>query len=471
MNNQIIKALKIKPSQIISTHSAWVILTGEFAYKIKKPVDFEFLDYSTLEKRRHYCEEEIRLNQRLAPELYEEIIPIKDENGSIIEYAIKMREFPQEQLFSQLLAHNQLQPSYIDALAKSIASFHQTIEIAGPDMFYGTPEQLREAVLQNFDQIRPFLKESSDKKQLDYLEKLETHEYPRLYPFFQKRKKEGFIRACHGDLYLNNIVLLDNQPILFDCIEFNESFRWTDTMADLGFITMDLDEKGRADYASRLISRYMEISNDYEGLYVLPYYQAYRTIVRAKVALFQQPPAWENYKSGMNLAECYAEKRPQPQLIIMHGLSGSGKSTRAGQLVEKFSGIQIRSDVERKRIGGLSVHERSHSAINANLYTKDLTEKTYQRLYELANLILHAGYSVIVDATFLQAKHRSRFQTLAEQFNYPFHIANCEMNPEILKTRLMERTADVSEANLAVLEMQRNTLEPLTERERDYLLV
>ncbi|MFU8797686.1 MAG: AAA family ATPase, partial [Gammaproteobacteria bacterium] len=271
----------------------------------------------------------------------------------------------------------------------------------------------------------------------------------------------------HGDLYLNNIIAWKNQPMVFDCLEFNESFRWTDTMADVGFLAMDLEDNYRSDYAYRFINQYMETSGDYNGLVVLRFYQSYRAVVRAKIALFSHDI--EKYTRYMDVAEQYTTVA-KPALIIMHGVSGSGKSTRAKQLVEKLGAVQIRSDVERKRLVGLSSSSKTNSPVNQGIYTEAFNQKTYQRLLELADIILRSGYSVIVDAAFLNKQHRDGFAQLAKRQQVPFKISPCYLQEDELKKRLLSRVNDPSEACSHVVSMQLETIEELNDEERRTLL-
>ena len=465
----------VKKFQVLETHGAWILLTGHFAYKIKKPVDFEFLDYSTLEKRKMCCEEEIRLNRALASVLYEKLIPITGTpdqpqlkgSGAVIEYAIQMKEFPQAHLFSYLVKNNQLSPTLVDELAVIIARFHEKTSRTTANMIFGDPEHVQAPVQQNFDQIRALI---TDTHPLERLENWAKNVYAKLRHIFERRKQQGYIRECHGDLYLNNIILWNDHPLVFDCIEFNESFRWTDTMADLGFLAMDLEDNQRSDYAYRVINQYMETSGDYNGLSVLRFYQSYRAVVRAKIALFQSNP--KEYQRYIDLAEQYTHDT-KPQLIITYGISGSGKSTRAKQLVETLGAIQLRSDIERKRMLGLTANSQTHSPVNQGIYTEAITDKTYLRLLDLAREVLQSGYSVVVDASFLQKKHRVLFSNLAAALNVSFCIQACYSPMDIAKKRISDRRfqqEDPSEAYLDVLTMQEATQEPLTEEELSYAI-
>ncbi len=493
LQNPTLYPHEVKYLKVIETHISWVIITGSYAYKIKKALDFVFLDFSTLEKRRHFCHEELRLNRPLAPSIYDSVIPIHDNNGlpnfqgkgPIVEYALRMHEFPQENLFIHLLKHNQLTPTLIAKTACVLAAFHAKTSRAIPNSYLGSPEQVQEPVIQNFDQIRPLLTNPNDLAQLARLAHWSNQHYLDRYALLQARKANGFIRECHGDVHLGNIVLLDGQPVLFDCIEFNEPFRWTDTMADLGFLAMDLEDQERAADAKLLINSYLEQSGDYEGLAVLRYYQAYRAIVRAKVTLFrlQQPglsaeeqhETLTRYRRNMTLAEHYAETKT-PSLTITYGLSGSGKSTFAKEAADRTGAICVRSDIERKRIFGLSPLDQSHSGINQQLYSPTATQKTYEHLLRTAEIILAAGYSVVIDAAFLKEAQRTRFRLLAEQLQVPFTIIACEAPLELLRARIQSRRhatvpLDPSEATLDVLAMQNSIAEPLTDHEMHVAIV
>ncbi|CAM4460883.1 MAG: putative protein [Legionellaceae bacterium] len=476
---------------VIETHVSWVILTGFYAYKIKKPVDFEFLNYSTLEKRYYYCQEEYRLNQRWAPDMYCGVIPIygsKDapsfmsDNHHPIEYAVKMREFPQSSLFSALLAKNALTLSLMDEVGHSIAAFHQCAQPALTGDF-GKPEHVHAPVVQNFDQIQPLLTDPNDIAQLNNIRLWAEKQYENLYEVFEQRKAQGYIRECHGDIYLNNIILWEGKPTIFDCIEFNDDFRWTDVMADIGFLAMDLEDNQKPQLAHQLINAYFQTSGDYQGLMVLPYYQAYRAVVRAKVALFrllsdnvheqEKLKIQSSYRSYMSLAEKYTQTF-QKAIMITHGFSGSGKSTLAKEVMHETSAIYISSDIERKRLNGISFTSDSHSAINKGLYHSDNTKKVYQHLLELAQIILNAGYPVIVDAAFLKEEQRNLFAALAKEKNIPFIILSCQGSVTFLKNNLSHRLAfkqDPSEATERVLDMQMIAQEPLAAEEKEKTLV
>jgi aminoglycoside phosphotransferase family enzyme/predicted kinase len=460
--------------ELLETHCAWVLLTGDYAFKIKKPVDFGFLDYSTLEKRRFFCHEEIRLNRRFAPQIYLDVVAIRGEperphiegDGPVLEYAVRMRQFPADGLLSQLAETGRLEAAHIDQMIERVASFHQATARASPESQYGDPARIHHWVVENFEHIRSAISTAEDQQQLARLRQWVEQERSRLEPLLCSRKRDGFIRECHGDLHLGNLTLIDGAVTLFDCIEFNPELRWIDVISEVAFLIMDLQERGYAQFANRFLNGYLQHSGDYAGIGVLPYYLVYRAAVRAKVAVLraqQAAPASpvlrharREYHEYARLAERYTEPR-QAALLITSGLSGSGKSTLARQLCEQHGMIQLRSDLERKRLAGLAALDSSRSALGSGIYTPDQTQRTYGRLAELAAAVVGAGYSAIVDATFLQRRQRAMFRELAEDRGVPFAILDCQAPEAELRRRIRLRRAagaDASEATLQVLDSQ-----------------
>lgn len=472
----------------LETHISHVMLAGEFAYKIKKPVDLGFLDFRDLKSRRHYCEEELRLNRRTAPAIYLEVIPITGRvdkpvvggAGPVIEYAVKMHRFPQSALFSTLLNHGELTARHVDILAVRIAEFHGDVtpaEAAGP---FGELHTIKAPVLQNFTQLGPLLKNKSDQHMLKTLRAYTERAHAQLRDVFAQRKREGFVRECHGDLHLENIVWFGSDAVPFDCIEFNEHLRWIDVMNEVAFVVMDLCARGHPELGFRLLNTYLERTSDYGGLAVLRYYMIYRTLVRTKVlALRAQEtnttPCDEarRIRGYLELAHYFAVSR-RTAIIITHGVSGSGKSTLAQHLLEALGAIRVRSDVERKRLAGLTSTARTGSAPERGIYAPQATLNTYAKLARLARLIVRAGYPAIVDAAFLRREQRRRLHGLATQLGIPFVILNCQAPEAVLRARVAERERhgqDPSEANLAVLEHQLETREPLTSDEQATAIV
>jgi len=467
----------------LQTHISHILLVGDYAYKIKKPLNLGFLDFTSLAHRKIYCEEELRLNRRLAPDIYMDCIPIcgsvenpilEGDPAKALEYAVMMRRFPQSALLDQSLAAGVLKTTHIDNLAKQLANFHDSVARAPSEKPFGLAERVQQPALDNFTQTRPLLQDSEDLQLLDQLEQWTITAYQQLQPILTARKTGGFIRECHGDLHLGNMLLQDGQITVFDCIEFNDEFRWIDVMSDLGFLLMDLHHRQAPALAWRLLNEYLECSGDYAGLAVLPYYQIYRALVRAKIAAIRASQADPDLRAEAQ-AECrsyllLAEQFTQAHtsfLLITHGVSGSGKSTITTQLLATLGAIRIRSDVERKRLFGLKPLESSDSTLNQGLYTTDSGAKTYQRLQELSELILDAGYPVLVDATFLQLAQRQAFRTLADTLSVPFVLLACTADPAILRNRVKQRKQrgeDAAEADVSVLEQQlRHSTAPTTE--------
>lgn len=467
--------------ELLETHISWVILAGDFVYKIKKPVDFGFLDFSSLEKRQHYCREELRLNRRFAPDLYLEVVaicgtpqqPALNGPGEPIEYAVKMRQFSQQGLLSNIVARHGLEATHIDELVGLVADLHARCAVAGPDSEYGLPDDIHHWVTENFEHIRPALDDATQLAQLADLAGWCDREYSRRQQLIEERRKHGFVRECHGDLHLGNLALVDGRITPFDCIEFNPRLRWIDVISEVAFLVMDLEDRGYPGLAYRFLNGYLQRSGDYEAIGLLRYYLVYRALVRAKVAILRlasvaddaeaSRAARAEYASYMALALRYAHSR-QPALIITHGLSGSGKSWYAAQLVERLGALQVRSDVERKRLFGYRAQASTGSGIDAGIYTAEAGIRTYERLAEVARCIIDAGYPVIVDATFLRQAQRARFRQLAAELAAPFVLLHCEADIDTLRRRVNARRrsgGDPSEAGLAVLERQFATQEPL----------
>lgn len=497
--HELIKALQdqtlydhpVNNLSVIETHISWVILTGHFAYKIKKPVNFGFVDFSTLEKRQFFCNEELRLNRQFAPDLYLQVVSIRGSTGKphlggegeVIEYAVKMREFSQHRLLSSYASERRLQSSHIDSMADVIADFHGKATTAEADTVFGSPDTILKWSRENIEQIESAVPRKLLPKYFGHLQTGCLALDEKLLQAMNHRKNHGYIRLCHGDLHLGNMAVIENTIRPFDCIEFNQELHWIDTISEIAFVAMDLQACGYPGFSWRFIDRYLQVSGDYNGITVLRYYIIYRALVRAKVeALSVQqhnPPSMVNsikYEAAMHylqLANSWLNQS-RPVLILMHGLSGSGKSTVAKQLVEALGAIQIRSDIERKRLVGLNSYDRSCSDIGQGIYSKDVTEQTYDRLADLAGTIIQAGYNVIVDATFLKQSQRSRFITLAQENQIPYLIISCEAPVGVLQNRIKQRKetgVDPSEATIDVLQGQLQSLQILSGQERDNTIV
>lgn len=475
--------------QLLETHISLVIKTGKYVYKIKKSVDYGFLDFSSLAKRKLYCEEEIRLNSRLAPEIYIGVVPICGDlnsakingTGTVVEYAVKMRQFDTQLEFDKLLVNDQLERHRLEETAIVLANFHTNIAVTSEDVPYGSPKVIHHSVQENFEQIallgEEWLATHDLSAVLKHLEEWVDAQYINLEPTFESRKAHGFIRECHGDLHLRNIVIYEGKVTPFDGIEFNKELSFIDVINDLAFLLMDLDDHDRYDLSRLLLNQYLSSTGDYTGLAVLNYYKVYRAMVRAKVAglrLLQLEKSdndlvaeIENY---LKLALAYTQPN-KAKLIICHGSSGSGKTYISQLLLEKANIIRIRSDVERKRMIELDGNQQSTTKIGSGIYSQEASRKTYEHLLNLSETILDAGYSVLVDAAFLKQEQRQLFFQYAQSNSIPFIILHCVSDTELQRQRLNKRGhqgSDASDADTEVLEYQFKNQEPLTIEEKKH---
>jgi hypothetical protein len=466
--------------EVVETHLSWVLLTGPFAYKVKKPVDLGFADFSTLAKRRRCCERELALNRRLAPQLYRDVVAVTGSlvaprvtplggPGPALEYAVRMVQFPQYLLAARQLEAGRLTPRHFDALAADVAAFHRAAPRAGSRSRHGAPAAARAAARETFAQLHALPGLEGRRAALDRLERWSEARFPALEGVLRERRREGRVRECHGDLHLGNLVLLDDRLVMFDCIEFNPALRWIDTASETAFTLMDLRRRGAGTLASRFLSAWLEASGDYGALRVLDYFLVYRALVRAKVALIRaaqcgpgtgtRAAAQAEAREYLDLALDFTHPR-RPRLVITHGVAGSGKSTAAQALVDGESLVRVRSDVERKRLHGLAPLARSGSPLAGGLYGEAATARSYGALEQRAADILQAGYGVVVDATFLSRAQRAPFAALARRLDCPFRILACTASRAVLRRRIASRTGDPSEASAAVLDAQLRAVEP-----------
>ncbi|WP_150046058.1 MULTISPECIES: bifunctional aminoglycoside phosphotransferase/ATP-binding protein [Methylomonas] len=466
----------------LETHISWLLLAGDYVYKIKKPVDFGFLDFSSLERRRFFCQEELRLNRRLAPTVYLDVIPIggspvQPEFGCepAIEYAVKMCRFAETDLLDHKLQQNALTNEDITALAETLAVFHAELPPAAAGSDYGTPDAIAVPARQNFEQLVRLLG-TEHQPRLSALRIASESEFQRCRLQFAERLHAGNVKECHGDLHLGNIVMLNGRPTPFDGIDFNPNLRWIDVINDIAFLVMDLQFRQRSDLAYGFLNAYLQYGGDYPALQVLHFYLGYRAMVMAKVGAIRSAQQggvengrWQRY---LQLAEDYYAP-VSSRLLITKGLPGCGKTTVSQQVLEQLPAIRIRSDVERKRLFGMAAEQRSGSPIDGGIYTQAATEKTYDRLLELSRLILQSGFSVIVDAAFLRQAERCRFADLANECGVEFMILDIDCPEPLLIQRIQRRqiqAQDASEADLAVYRCLKAFNEPIAAQERPYTL-
>ncbi len=473
-----------EPVDVIETHISWVILAGEYAYKIKKPIHFQFADLRTLEQRRRACMDEYQLNARLAPGLYLDVLeitgtaekPVLDGRGPVLEYAVRMRRADQQSLLTAVVERDELTPNVIDDLADQVAEFHSKARVVSLAELEGSADVIEHDVLSNFDELVPYLT-GEEARDTHALRKTARYDIEHLRTLFENRKRNGFVRECHGDMHLGNMFLANGRVVIFDCIDFSRALRCIDIMNEVAFVVMDLEYHGRPDLASRFLNRWLERTGDYEGLELLPFYLAYRAVVRAKVEALRSQTCSDCDEAGEFQEACGRHLRQaggygqqaKPCLAITFGPPGSGKTTGSQTFIEKLPAIRIRSDVERKRIHGLMPDDRSGGSI----YSDVDTEATYARLKQLAESILSSGFSCVVDATFQSLHFRTVFRLMAKRLGVPFHILPFDAPPDELSRRITtraQRTSDASEATVLVMERHLCLTEPLSEVEQDFVL-
>ena len=395
---------------------------------------------------------------------------------------MKMRQFDPDSTLDRLDDLGHLTTRHVDAIAAALAGFHGEVETAPAGSSFGKAETIWAPQEQNFSQLASRITGEEGQGLLETLRRWSVAEHARLAHEFEQRREHGFVRECHGDLHLGNMVWRNDELLIFDCIEFNPELRWIDVMSELAFCYMDLLQRGHQDLAARLLNRYLERSGDYQGLSLLRYYAVYRAMVRAKVAYIRarQPDQAEHDAhreeqlglAYLRLAD-QLTRPPKAGLLITHGLSGSGKTTFSQGLIERLGAVCLRSDLERKRLAGLDALARTGAGVEKGIYARDFSRRTYGHLAYLAERLLHAGWRVLVDATFMARWQRELLHHVALACGAPFHILDFSMPVEELRQRVMARSAtgmDASEADLAVLEQQLKTQEPLTIEESGLVL-
>lgn len=471
-------------ARLVETHISWLILGDQTVYKLKKPVDLGFLDFSSLEKRRHACEEEVRLNRRTAPHIYQGVIPVSGSesaprlgaDGGVIDYAVQMRRFNDAELLDRLARAGDFGVDTVVALAEAVAAFHGKITGAAPPVFCDTENGILVPARENFEQLESLDHDEADLACIRRLKKWTEREYRLRFQCFESRQAAGFVRECHGDLHLGNLFREDDRVVPFDCIEFSPSLRWIDVISDIAFTVMDLVNHDLPALANRLLNEYLARTGDYGGLRVLRWYLVYRAVVRAKVAAIRADQDLAHADSyGRDCSHYLAlagrlAVPGRPAMVIMCGFSGTGKTTIANDLAGQIGAIHLRSDVERKRLHGLAMTESSQ-ARGLDIYTRAASEDTFNRLEELVVEVVACDLPVIVDATFIEARLRHEFTALADRLGVPWVIVECVASEEQVAERLAGRRDDASEAGLQQYLSQRAGFEQFSDSERERRLV
>ena len=476
--------------QCFETHISWVLVAGDYAYKIKKAVTMDFLDCSTLAARRYFCEEELRLNRRLSPNLYLDVVkvagdaarPCLNGAGEAIDYAVRMHAFAQTAVWRQRLAGGQLSMQEVDALADRLARFHQAAATATAASARGEPEGLGAGVDTTITALVRLAGDHASQAALARLHAWDATQRLQLAPVFAKRKRAGMVRECHGDLHTGNILTTARGVEVFDCIEFSDALRWIDVIDDLAFACMDLACRGRCDLAVRLLNGYLALTGDYGGLVLLAYYSVRRALVRCLVLLLRAAQAAPSAVADASRSEALAylafasrlATPGKPAILITHGCSGSGKTRFAQGAAARLGAVHLRSDIERKRMHGLEPGDRSGALPGSLLYGAAATDHTYTRLLLLTRMVVRAGMVALVDAAFLAPTQRQRFARYAVRSGIPFFIFDVRASPAKMVQRLAMRASagtDASDADVTVLAQQLANVQPLSAWEMKRALV
>jgi hypothetical protein len=472
----------------IETHVSWVFLTGPYAYKVKKPLRLAFLDYSTTDRRADFCAEELRLNQRTAPDLYVDVVPIAgtpaaprvgDTGALPFEHALRMRQFDPAQELANLLQAAKVTTDELTEFGARIARLHSTAPRPGRAPEPGDTEAVHRVTLDNLDELARALPGPAAAAQRERLRRQVDTGFEKVRTVLGQRRVGGQVRECHGDLHCGNVVRWQDSLLAFDALEFDPALRWIDVASDLAFLTMDLATHGRDDLRRAVLQSWLETSGDFEAVALLPYFEAYRALVRAKVAALRtlQSPAAASATGAqagtyLDWIERRATRRP-PLVVVMTGLSGSGKTWMAQRIAAAISGLVLRSDIERKRLAGLHPLQSSDSAADAGLYTRDFNARTYARLGECAAHCLAGGEHVVIDAASLRRVERAQFMQLARACGAALRIVHCQAPMAVLRERLQARATagtDASEATVELLERQPGYWEPFMDIERDAVI-
>jgi hypothetical protein len=474
---------KVGRVDLIQTHISYVFLAGDFVYKVKKPMDLGFLDFTTVEKRRHFCQEEVRLNRRLCPGIYLDVVPIAcvegavavGAAGTVVDYAVKMRRLPEERMMGHLLENDAVTHEMVRALARRLAEFHASAETGAEIDAFGGLETVAGNWRENFEQTEPYAGRTITARQFQETRQFVEGFLERERDLLEVRVRDGRIRDCHGDLRAEAVCFQDGICI-FDCIEFNQRFRYSDVAADLGFLAMDLDSRGRPAMSDELVGLYLEMSGDSTLPLVLDFYKCYRAYVRGKVEGFlldapevpaaQKAAARGRARAFFRLAHSYARRRTPCTLINMAGLSGTGKSFLANALAARVGAVVISSDVVRKRLAGVEPTERHVEPWQRGIYAPELTERTYEAMLAEAGPHLERGRPVVLDATFTLRRHREAARDLARRWGARYLAVECLVEESVARERLARRPEDpwtASDGRWEIFAVQRGRFEPLTE--------
>jgi uncharacterized protein len=466
--------------ELVQTQMSFVFLTQKYVYKLKKSINLGYLDYTSIEKRLFFCQQEIILNRRLCPGTYLEVVPITRSktgisiggNGRIIDYLVKMYRLPQDRILNFLLEHDQVSLEMIEKLARKLALFHAEANTNPTISSFGKLENILFNIEENFNQTKKYRDITITGQQFQRIKRFSQRILKKKAGIIAERVASNHIRDCHGDLHSAHICFL-NGICIFDCIEFNDRFRFIDTIADIAFLAMDLDHYGRADLSRRFINTYIETSQDNQIPELLRFYKCYRAYVRGKVESFKIDDPYitpeereqtnQTARNYFNLAESYS--RPRPILLIMVGPTGSGKTTVAQVVAKRLGLTVISSDVVLKQLASVPLTEHRFEKTGTGIYSAEFSRRTYERLYSEAHKILSQGDSVVLDATFLNITGRRRAKELADETGAEFFALECRLDEANIRQRLEDRlkTRSVSDGRWEVYKAQKKHFRPITE--------
>jgi aminoglycoside phosphotransferase family enzyme/predicted kinase len=464
--------------ELVQTQMSFIFLTGDYVYKVKKPVDLGYLDYTTLEKRRFFCRQEIELNRRLCPDVYLEVVPVVSHRGEIrlggegeaIEYAVKMKQLPADRMMDKLLTQDLVTEEMVDGVADKLAAFH-TKALTSPEISkYGNLEAIRINTDENFSQTEKYIDVTIPPHKYNRIEAYTEDFLESNESLFVKRVKDGRIKDCHGDLHAAH-VCISNGICIYDCIEFNDRFRYGDVASEVAFLAMDLDRFQRADLSHAFVNAYVRLSQDDELLKLLNFYKCYRACVRGKVSSFMfDDPYIPDKESTMTTARNYFDlayryTREKPLLLIMAGLVGTGKTTVAEALSRSLGLSVISSDIVRKRLAGIPSTERRFEPFSGGIYSEKFSRKTYDEIFALARELLSKGQSVILDASFKKRQDRLQAKKLADEAKADFSVIECILDENTVKKRLERRIKEgsVSDGRWEIYGQQKQDFDEITE--------
>lgn len=466
----------------IQTQMSMVFLTDRYAYKIKKPVNLGYLDYTTLESRLYFCQKEIELNRRLCPEIYLSLLPVSRRGqkyyiggeGDTVEYAIKMLRLPEERMMNHLLEKDQLDEEMLERLSRKLVQFHSKALTDETISKFGSVEVITQNNEENLSQMATYIGRTISPGLYEKITEFTREFIIKNANLFARRCTGGRVRDCHGDLHSAHICFTDGICI-YDCIEFNDRFRYGDVASEVAFLTMDIDHYGKAALANKMLEDYVKLSQDNEIAELLRFYKCYRACVRGKVNSFQlddryikdTTAAQEAARSYFNLAFAYT--RPRSMLLITSGLVGTGKTTLAEALAKNLGAVVISSDRTRKKLAGIPAGEHVFSQAESGIYSRQFTETTYQKMFDEARSYLEKGLSVILDASFIRREHRLAAIKLAEDESADFLILECRLDEESARDRLLRRlkSSTISDGRWEIFEYQQRTFEPVMETSKE----